>query len=206
MLAAGGGEEEEEEEDKEEDPLLCTALTRPQCCSALPRLAELLTQSQPYWKSPHALPLLTNTGLGGCSTSQAALQLLRKQRGPHLQAERQQAGLVWEEQPWAKHCCERWCHSAGMVGTRGSAPKGKQQTNHATFFPVCFSTMSLLREKSSGCGVLEHPPLGIVLPSLLDLHLCCHRLIINRLLERGKERSDVAKGLSGDTGINLPGG
>lgn len=41
--------------------------------------------------------------------------------------------------------------------------------------------MSLLREKSSGCGVLEHPPLGIVLPSLLDLHLCCHRLIINRL-------------------------
>lgn len=84
-------------------PLPRTALARPQCCLALPRSAELLTQSQSYWQSPHALPLLTNTGLGGCSTSQAALQLLRKQRGPHLQAECQQAGLVWEEQPWARH-------------------------------------------------------------------------------------------------------
>ena len=55
----------------------------------------------------------------------------------------------------------------GRRATPGSNPA---QTQELTFFPGCFSTMSLLRERSSCCGVLEHPPLGIVSPHWAFIH------------------------------------
>lgn len=88
-------------------------------------------------------------------------------------------------------------HSPGAAAWPCWGSEGKRK-GRVTFFPVCFSTMSLLREKSSDCGVLEHPPLGIVLPCLLDLHLCCHRLVVNRLFkERSRENRRFTKGWSG---------
>lgn len=76
----------------------------------------------------------------------------------------------------------------GRAGRTRSEEEEKKERRIAepsvTFFPVCFSTMSLLRENSSCCGVLEHPPLGIVLLPSLDLHLYGHRFVINSLLQK----------------------
>ena len=48
----------------------------------------------------------------------------------------------------------------GRAGRTRSEEEEKKERRIAepsvTFFPVCFSTMSLLRENSSCCGVLEH--------------------------------------------------
>lgn len=73
-------------------------------------------------------------------------------------------------------------------GGRKKKEEGEEPDQVVTFFPVCFSTMSLLRENSSCCGVLEHPPLGIVLLPSLDLHLYGHRFVINRLLPKRRQR------------------
>lgn len=74
-------------------------------------------------------------------------------------------------------------------GRAGGKEEEKRRARPSvTFFPVCFSTMSLLRENSSCCGVLEHPPLGIVLHPSLDLHLYGHCFIINRLLQKRGRR------------------
>lgn len=72
--------------------------------------------------------------------------------------------------------------------TGGKEEEKRRARPSVTFFPVCFSTMSLLRENSSCCGVLEHPPLGIVLHPSLDLHLYGHCFIINRLLQKKGRR------------------
>lgn len=54
-------------------------------------------------------------------------------------------------------------------GASGGAGEGGRPD--ITFLPVCFSTMSLPRERSSGCGVREHPPLGMaLLPHLVFIY------------------------------------
>lgn len=66
---------------------------------------------------------------------------------------------------------------------------------YLTFFPPCFSTMSVLRGKWSSWGVLAPPPLGIVQlsPRQASFTLPMHRHQLSRTKE---ERSTVLGGVT----------
>lgn len=73
-----------------------------------------------------------------------------------------------------------------------------------SFFPVCFTAMSLLRGTSSCCAVLEHPALSIVLLPSLDLHLCCHHFFLNSLTPRAARCRLLAVASAGQQEMSPP--
>lgn len=89
-----------------------------------------------------------------------------------------------------------------LPGIKSWALYSKETESFAglTFFPPCFSTMSVLRGKWSSWGVLAPPPLGIVQlsPRQASFTLPLHR---HQLSRTKKERSTV---IGGGTNWLLP--